>query len=70
MNNSFRVLEQEPGTQQDPKRFLAGLTIFARIIKRLAGLIKWTEEEKKQASILIAWEANKYQPQVAVIINQ
>lgn len=48
MNNSFR----EPGTDQDPKRFLAGLTIFARIIERLAGLVKWTEEEEqKEAGI-------------------
>lgn len=49
MNSSFR--EQEPGTDQDPKRFLAGPTIFARIIERLAGLIKWTEEEQEEAGI-------------------
>lgn len=67
MNNSFR--EQEPGTDQDPKRFLAGLTIFARIIERLAGLIKRDGSKRRQASIPIAWEVNKYQPQVAVIIN-
>jgi hypothetical protein len=50
MNSSFRE-QEEPGTQQDSKRFLAGLTIFARIIERLAGLIKWTEEEKEEAGI-------------------
>ena len=50
MDSSFR--EQESGTQQDSKRFLAGLTIFfARIIERLAGLIKWTEEEQENAGI-------------------
>jgi len=49
MDSSFS--EQEPGTQQNPKRFLAGLIIFARIIERLAGLIKWTEEEQEEAGI-------------------
>ena len=49
MDSSFG--EQEPGTQPNPNRFLAGLTIFAKIIERLASLIKWTEEEQEDAGI-------------------
>lgn len=49
MDNSFR--EQELGTRQKPKRFLAGLTIFAKIIERLEDLINWTEEEQEEAGI-------------------
>ena len=49
MNSTFG--EQGPGTDQDCKRFLAGLTFFARIIERLAGLIKWTEEEQDEVGI-------------------
>ena len=49
MDSSFG--EQERGTQQNPNRLLAGLTIFAKIIERLASLIKWTEEEQEDAGI-------------------
>jgi hypothetical protein len=52
MDSSFRN-DQESSTQQDPKRFLVSLTLLASIIKRLAGLIHLTEEEREDAGIFI-----------------
>jgi len=50
MDSSFR--EQGSGTQQAPKRFLAGgLRILASLIHWLAGLISLTEEEQEAAGI-------------------
>ena len=49
MNSSLG--EQEPGTEQNPNRFPASITIFAKIIERLAGLIEWTEAEQEEAGI-------------------
>jgi hypothetical protein len=51
MDNSFH--EQGSNMQQDPKRFLVSLTLLASIIKRLAGLVKLTEEEQEDAGIYI-----------------
>ncbi|HSB00405.1 MAG TPA: hypothetical protein VLE49_07135 [Anaerolineales bacterium] len=50
MDNSFH--RQESKTQQ-PGGLLAGLQIFESILKWLAGLIKLTEEEQKDAGIYI-----------------
>ena len=51
MDSSFR--EQESGTQQAPKSFLAGLQILTNLIQWLAGLIRLTEEEKEEAGIYL-----------------
>jgi hypothetical protein len=51
MDNSFH--EQGSRTHQDPERFLVSLTLLASIIKRLAGLVKLTEEEQEDAGIYI-----------------
>ena len=45
--------EPASGTQQHPKRFLAILTTLAGIIKWLAGLISFTEEEQEDAGIYL-----------------
>jgi hypothetical protein len=46
--------EQESHTQQDPKRFLVvGPPILGKLIKWLAGLIQWTEEEQENAGIYV-----------------
>ena len=50
MDNSFHP--QESKTQQSGG-LLAGLQIFESILKRLAGLIKLTEEEQKDAGIYL-----------------
>jgi hypothetical protein len=42
--------DQESNTQQEPKRFLV---LFVSIIKRMARLIHWTEEEQEDAGIFI-----------------
>ena len=49
MDNSVR--EQGSGAQQDPKRFLVSPTMLANLIKWLADLIQWTEEEQEEAGI-------------------
>jgi len=51
MDSSFR--EQAVGTQNEPKRFWVSLTLLASLIKRLAGLIKLTEEEQEEAGIYL-----------------
>jgi hypothetical protein len=45
--------EQEPGFQQDPKRFSVNLPTLASLIHWLAGMIKLTEEEQKDAGIYL-----------------
>jgi hypothetical protein len=51
MDSSFR--EQGSDMQEAPKSFWAGLTIFASLIKWLAGLIELTEEEREDAGIYL-----------------
>lgn len=51
MDSSFH--EQESGTQEAPKSFLAGLKILTSLIKWLAGLMKLTEEEREDAGIYL-----------------
>jgi hypothetical protein len=51
MDSSFR--EQESGTQETPKSFLAGLKILTSLITWLAGLIKLTEEEREDVGIYL-----------------
>lgn len=51
MDNSFD--EQGSHTQEDPKRFLASLSILGNLIQWLASLIQWTEEEQEEAGIYI-----------------
>ena len=51
MDNSFH--EQGSHTHQDPQRFLVSLPILGNLIKWLASLIQWTEEEQEQAGIHI-----------------
>ena len=43
MDDSFH--EQGSHTQQDPKSFLVSLPILGNLIKWLASLSQWTEEE-------------------------
>jgi hypothetical protein len=45
--------EPASGTQQHPKRFSATLTTLAGIIKWLAGLISFTDEEREDAGIYL-----------------
>jgi hypothetical protein len=49
MDNSFH--EQGSRTQQDRKRFLVSLPMLGNLIKWLASLIQWTEEEQQEAGI-------------------
>jgi hypothetical protein len=49
MDSSFR--EEESGRQQGTKNILASLPILASLIKRLADLLQWTEEEQEEAGI-------------------
>ncbi len=49
MDNSFH--EQGSHTQQDPKRFLVSLPILGKLIRWLASLSQWTEEEQEEAGI-------------------
>ena len=51
MDNSFD--EQGSRTQQSPSSFLVSLPIVANLIKWLASLIQWTEEEQEGAGIHI-----------------
>ena len=52
MDGSFP--EPASGTQKHPKRFLVSpITLLAGIIKWLAGLIKFTEEEQEKAGIYL-----------------
>jgi hypothetical protein len=51
MDNSFH--EQASHKQQSPRSFLVSLPILANIIKLLASLIQWTEEEQEAAGIHI-----------------
>ena len=51
MDSSFR--EQESGTQEAPKSFLAGLKILASLINWLASLVRLTEEEREDAGIYL-----------------
>ena len=51
MNNP--VQEQGSHAQQDPKSFLVSLPFLENIIKWLASLIQWTEEEQEQAGIYL-----------------
>jgi hypothetical protein len=43
--------EQGSRTHQDPKRFLVSLPILGNLIKWLASLIQWTEEEQEEAGV-------------------
>ena len=45
--------EPESVTQEHPKRFLVGLATLANIVKCLAGLINFTEEEREEAGIYL-----------------
>ncbi len=49
MDNSFH--EQGSHTQQDPKRFLVSLPLLGKLIRWLASLSQWTEEEQEEAGI-------------------
>ena len=49
MDNSFH--EQGSHTQQDPTSFLVSLPILGNLIKWLASLSQWTEEEQEEAGI-------------------
>ena len=51
MDNSFH--DQGSHTQQDPKHFLVSLPILGNLIKWLASLSQWTEEEQEEAVIYI-----------------
>lgn len=51
MDDSFH--EQTSHTQQSPRSFLGSLPILANLIKWLASLIWWTEEEQEAAGIHI-----------------
>ena len=51
MDGSFP--EPASGTLKQPKGFLVSLTTFAGMIKWLAGLIKFTEEEREDAGIYL-----------------
>jgi hypothetical protein len=52
MDDSFH--EQGSHAQQDPKSFLlVSLPILGDLIKWLASLIQWTEEEQEEAGIYI-----------------
>jgi hypothetical protein len=45
--------EQGSNTQEDPKRFLVSLPILGKLIKWLASLIQWTEEDQAEAGIFL-----------------
>ena len=51
MDNSFD--KQGSHTQGDPKRFLVSLPILGSLIKWLASLIEWTEQEQEEAGIFL-----------------
>ena len=51
MESSFR--DEEPHPQKDSENILLRLPILASIIKWLAGLINWTEEELEDAGIYL-----------------
>jgi len=52
MDNSFH--EQGSRTQQSPSSFLVSLPILVtNLIKSLASLIQWTEEEQEEAGIYV-----------------
>ena len=50
MDNSFR---QQGSDIRQPGGFLASLDIFDKVLNWLAGLIKLTEEEQKDAGIYL-----------------
>lgn len=45
--------ETASGTQQSPNRFLVSLSLLASLIRWLAGLGKFTEEEQEDAGIYL-----------------
>jgi hypothetical protein len=51
MDNSSH--EQGSHSQQDPKSFLVSLPILGNLIKWLASLSQWTEEEQEEAGIYL-----------------
>lgn len=51
MDNSFH--EQGSRTQQGRKRFFVSLPILGNLIKWLASLSQWTEEEQEEAGIYL-----------------
>jgi len=51
MDNFFH--QPEPDRQQQMSGLFAVLQVFDRILKRLAGLIRLTEEEQKDAGIYL-----------------
>lgn len=51
MDNSLQ--QQGSHTQEDPKRFLVSLPILGNLIKWLASLIEWLEEDQKAAGIFL-----------------
>ena len=51
MDNSFD--KQGSHTQEDPKRFWVSLPILGNLIKWLASLIEWTEEDQEEAGIFL-----------------
>ena len=51
MDNTFH--DQGSRTKQGSKSFLVRLPILGKIIKWLASLIEWTEDEKEEAGIYL-----------------
>ena len=57
MDNSFH--EQGSRTQPGPNRFLMSLLILGNLIKWLASLFQWTEEEQEEAGIYLDHPADE-----------
>ena len=51
MDNSIH--EQGSRTQQESKSFLVSLPILGNLLKWLASLIEWTEEDQEEAGIFL-----------------
>ena len=52
MDNSFHK-QGSRTQQQSPRSWLVSLPILANLIKWLASLIQWTEEEQEEAGIYV-----------------
>lgn len=57
MDNS---LDRQDSEKQQHSSFLASLQIFDRILNWLADLIRWTEEEQKDAGIYVGRQRDEY----------
>ena len=51
MDNSFHEQGSQTQTQQEPKHVLVSRPILGNLIKWLASLIQWTEDEEEEAGI-------------------